>query len=226
MKSSEIRKKMEVYIKDISFLSVDGIIKKNKDKIKDLSEVLSVKLNSIDEVDEYLDYIIDYIDNTNNYFKREGKGKIPYSLLFTFASYEDKLSEFIFNRDIRKKKNEDPGLAGVTSKESSDNLKDFSIFFKNDDYDFIHTEDGKFFFFSIITRKVIVQLSNGKVVSFKKFKKICREKRIPQIRLATIYNKVKKIEDKSDTMKSFETYFKQMRVIIAGRKNKKRTSSR
>ena len=97
MKFSEVRKKMVVYIRDISFLSVDGIIKKNEDRIKELSKVLSVKLNFIDEVDEYLDYIIDYIDNTNKYFKRKGKGKIPYSLLFTFANYDDKFSEFVFN---------------------------------------------------------------------------------------------------------------------------------
>lgn len=226
MKSSEVRKKMVVYIRDISFLSVDGIIKKNEDKIKDLSKMLASKLNSLDEVDEYLDYIIDYIDNTNKYFKREGKGKIPYSLLFTFASYDEKFSEFIFNKDVDKKKKEDPGLAGTTSKEGPDDLKDFSISFKDNDYNFIYTEKGKFFFFSVITRRVVVQLSNGKVVSFKKFKKICREKRISQVRLAAIYNKVKKVDGKSDAMRSFEVYFKQMRSIIGRRRNTKRTSNR
>jgi len=226
MKPSEVRKKMVVYIRDISFLSVDGIIKKNEEKIKDLSEILSSKLSSIEEVDEYLDYIIDYIDNTNQYFKREGKGKIPYSLLFTFASYEDKLSEFIFNKDVSKIKKKDPGLAGVTSKESPDDLKDFSISFKGSDYDFIHTEKGIFFFFSITTRRIVVQLPNGNVVSFKKFKKKVKEKRIFQVRLAMLYNKVKKIDDKSDAMKSFIIYFKQMRIKIDRRKNQKRTSSR
>lgn len=226
MKSSEVRKRMVIYIRDISFLSVDGIIKKNENKIKDLSKVLSSKLNSLDEVDEYLDYIIDYIDNTNKYFKKEGKGKIPYSLLFTFASYEDKLSEFIFNKDVSKRKKEDPGLAGITSKEGPDNLNDFSISFKDNDYEFICTEKGKFFFFSTITRKVIVQLYSGNVVSFTKYKKMCRKKKVHQVRLATVYNKVKKVDDKSDTMRSFEIYFKQMRVKIDRGKNKKRSSNR
>ena len=226
MKSSEVRKKMVLYIRDISFLSVDGIIKKNEDKIKDLSKTLSSKLDSIDEVDEYLDYIIDYIDNTNKYFKKEGKGRIPYSLLFTFASYEDKLSEFIFDRNVGRKKREDPGLAGITSSDESNNLKDFSISFKDNDYDFIHTEGGEFFFFSNMTRKVVVQLSTGKVVFFSKFKKMDKKKRIPQVRLAAIYNKVKKVDDKNDAMISFMIYFKQMRMKIVRRKNKKRTSSR
>lgn len=227
MKSSEVRKRMVVYIRDISFLSVDGIIKKNEDKIKDLSEMLSSKLSSLDEVDEYLDYIIDYIDNTNKFFKKEGKGKIPYSLLFTFANYDDKFSEFIFNKDVHKKKKEDPGLAGVThDKSGSDNLQDFSISFKNNDYDFIYTEKGEFFFFSAITKKVVVQLPNGNVVSFKKFGKLCKEKGIPQVKLAAIYNKVKKIDGKSDTMQFFEIYFKQMRIKVDKRKDKKRSSSR
>ena len=226
MKPLEVRKKMVLYIRDISFLSVDGIIKKNEEKIEDLSKILSFKLNSIDEVDEYLDYIIDYIDNTNKYFKKEGKGKIPYSLLFTFASYESKLSEFIFDKSVERKKKEDPGLAGITSNGESDNLKDFSVSFRENNYDFIYTEKGQFFFFSVATRRIVVQLSNGKIVSFKRFKKICKEKSIPQVRLATIYNKVKKIDDKSDVMRSFIIYFEQMRIKIGRRKNKKRTSSR
>ncbi len=219
MKPPEVRKKLVLYIKDISFLSVDGIIKKNKEKIKDLSEMLCVKLDSLDEVDEYLDYIIDYIDNTNQYFKREGKGKIPYSSLFTFANYDDKFSEFLFNKSIEKKK--DPGIAGVISTEGPDNLKDFSISFENNDYDFICTEKGVFFFFSIVTRRIVVQLLNGKVVSFRNFKK-----KFPKVRLAALYNKVKKDEDKSDTMRSFEIYFKQMKAKVDRGRKKKRTSSR
>ena len=222
MKPSEVRKRLVLYIKDISFLSVDGIISKNKDKIKNLSETLSSKLDSIDEVDEYLDYIIDYIDNTNKFFKREGKGKIPYSLLFTFANYNDKFSEFLFNRSVeKKKKKEDPGLAGVTSTEGSDNLKDFSISFEDNDYDFICTEGGSFFFFSTVTRRIVVQLLSGKTVSFRNFKK-----KFPKVRLAAIYNKVKKTEDQSDIMKSFEIYFRQMRAKLDRGKHKKRTSRR
>lgn len=220
MKSSEVRKRMVVYIRDISFLSVDGIIKKNEEKIKDLSEMLCSKLDSLDEVDEYLDYIIDYIDNTNQYFKKEGKGKIPYSLLFTFANYEDKFSEFLFNKNVEKKK-KDPGIAGVTSTEGSDNLKDFSISFEDNDYDFICTERGAFFFFSTVTRRIVVQLLNGKVISFRNFKK-----KLPKVRLAALYNKVKKADDKNNAMKSFEIYFKQMRIKVDRRRSKKRTSSR
>ena len=221
MKPSEVRKKLVLYIKDISFLSVDGIISKNKDKIESLSETLSSKLSSIDEVDEYLDYIIDYIDNTNKYFKREGKGKLPYSLLFTFANYDDKLSEFIFNKAVYKRKKEDPGLAGVTSTEGSDDLKNFSISFEDNDYDFICTEGGAFFFFSTVTRRIVVQLLSGKTVSFRNFKK-----KFPKVRLAALYNKVKKTEDKSDTMKSFEIYFRQMRAKLDRGRHKKRTSRR
>ena len=77
-----------------------------------------------------------------------------------------------------------------------------------------------------MTRKIVVQLSNGNVVSFVKFKKRCKEKRIPQVRLAAIYNKVKKVDDKSDTMRSFMIYFEQMRIRIDRGRNKKRASSR
>lgn len=226
MKPSEVRKRMISYIRDISFLSVDGIIRKNEDKIKGLSKVLSSKLDSIDEIDEYLDYIIDYIDNTNKYFKRTGKGRIPYSLLFTFASYEDKLSEFIFNKNVEEMKRKDPGLAGVATSEGSDSLEDFSISFKGNDYDFIYTEGGRFFFFSPVTKRIVAQLFGGKILSLKQFKRLCKNKKIPRVTLTTMYNKVRKVDDKSDAMKSFEIYFRQMRAKVDRRKNKERTSRR
>lgn len=220
MNSLQVRKKIITYIKDISFMSADGIIKKNKKEIKSLSETLSSKMSKISEVDEYLDYIVDYIDNLNRFFKKEKrKGKVPYSSMLMFANKDERFSEFLFNREMEiKKKIEDPGLAGVNSTEESNNLKDFSISFKGNDYDFIHTEKGNFFFFSIVDRKVVIQLSNGKIVSFKGYKKICKEKEISGIKLKALYSKVKKVADKNDAMKSFEIYFKRMRTKIDRRK--------
>ena len=229
MKTFEIEKAIRGYINEVAPNSEIAlrILNKEKTRIEELSRKLSKIFNKSEEVDNYLDDIVEIIENLNKFFKKKGSGRVSFSNILKFANKDERISDFILDRAIAEKRNGKMGkeerIAGFDIKNDDDNLAGYSVPFKGKDYSFIFLSGSYMFLFSPVTRKVVVQVSGGLVESYLSYKKRCEDNEENPIGKLLIYKELRKIGNFSDIQKMFMIYIRQERAKIARRNNKKRT---
>jgi len=216
MKKLRVRSILKRYIGSLSFGELDSSFwKKKRNTLNGLSEKLAAKLKTEEDIEEYLETVIEHISSLNIYFKKEGRfGRIPYSAVLNFANKEETLSSFLLDKGIKNRiKKETNSLAGFDSSgkevDPLEDLKKLSFYHKGKDYEFIFLQNGKMFFYSPENRKIFVQYSGGKVRSFEEFKR--RNKKLGKSFITTgmLYRRIKKDIKKNDAMKSFLIYMRQ-----------------
>lgn len=217
MNRSEIRQALEGYISEVLPIVklIDHLFRKEKEKVVVLIKELEKFCSSKEDVYDYLDYVIEYIDNLNKFFKQQGRGVIPYTKIFLFAIKEERQSEFLMERKIKGKS---------TSEEAKENSEDISFFHGGNLYNLVYTAKGCLFFFSASERKMVVQLANGKICDYDSYKKICKKKKENPVGRIFIYNKIKDFKEKTEAQAAYSIYIRQERAKLARRRNKKKSS--
>ena len=182
-----------------------------KETLTELSRKLSKKFKTVNEVEEYLDHTIEYIEGLNNFFvTQKKKSRIPYSKLFQFANKDERLSEYFFDKGVQKKfSKRDRGLeiAGHTMTEEEEEI---SIIFEDEVYSQIFASNTKGFFFSSIVNSLIVRNSKGKIVSYKEYKKSAIKKSIYYTTIQKIH-KALLIGNRTETMESFIIHIRNLK---------------
>jgi len=184
-----------------------------KSVLDELGNKLSKLFSKEREVDDYLNYILAYIDDLNKYFAKEKKGRVPYSQLFNFANKDERISEFLFDRGAEKKlsKSSSGRMAGF---DSEDEEEDDDIIFGNEVYSYIYSFEGKKFFFSPVINEVAVKPPKGKTISYLLYKRNGRKYRGTYLKLSSIH---RALRNKQNT-ESIKAFVKYMNSVFARNK--------
>jgi len=223
LKKKKIKNTIRKYIKDLSKGgSGDAIVEKHKQKFFLLAKSILQRFSSYKDVEEYLEHVLSHIDGLNEYFKAQGsRSKIPYSKLIVFAVKDELLDEFLLQKGIEsRKKDTVPMLAGLeeSGDAEADNLSSLCISSGGNDYYCIYEHIGFFFFFSAVTRKILVQIPGGKTLSFKKYQNRCKKRGELFATRVKLFKRIRKSKNKSDSMIAFQIYIRQEKAKIARRK--------
>lgn len=196
------------------------IIHNNLVPLRELSLKLTKKLDSEKQIDEYLNFVISEIDNLNKYFKKRKAGRIPYSKLLVMANNEKRIGEFILDNTVSKEASKIAGYKEEIVPEIE--TLDISVYYKLEEYFYIYSNHGLMFFFSPITREIVVQCPNGKILPYKAYKTLATEgKELGYVPKMEIYRNVKKYDPKNNAMIAFEIAIRQARERIERRKLQK-----
>jgi hypothetical protein len=186
---------------DISRGPVAPLLKKWSKVLNELGDKLAKYFDTEKEIDDYLNYMLEEIDRLNAYWKTQGGHRLPYTSVFSFANKEERLSEYLLDKGISKKrdgKKDDEGnvLAGTDSEDDETG----SVIFKDDVYTEFYRTKVRAFYFSSVTSEVVVQnLSTEKVISFHKY--VMRVKNA--FTLTNLHQKCLKKKDLSAIAKAF-----------------------
>jgi hypothetical protein len=219
MKPQKVRKILYKFIVEIASDPTKDLKVIWKDTLKELSEKLSKKFNTEQEVKNYLDYVLEYMDGLNKFFAKKGSGYVPYSKLFQFANKDERLSEYLFDLGVHKKfskKNSGIEIAGHVAEEEEDD--EINIIFENEIYSQIYASSSKGFFFSSAINSFLVRNSNGKMRSYKQYKKRAVKKGIYYTKLNEIY-KALSGGIRTEAMDSFLIYIRDLRNERKTKKN-------
>jgi len=196
------------------------------DIFNELGDKLSQVLYKESEVDEYLNNILEYIDGLNKFFaKQKGKSRIPYSKLMTFANKDERISEFLLDEGLKKKlsKNSEIELAGFDDKAEE---KSSDIIYDNEIYGHIYSIKNRGVFFSPAVNKVIIQYSNGKIISYSLYRKKARKGNKKYLKLSKVYKELLCEENCGGTVEAFKGYRKHLFLKNKAKKNGKRKSKK
>ena len=188
-----------------------------KKVIDETTEVLDGKFKTPEEVDQYLGFILEYIDGLNRFFAKKKMGRIPYSKLLHHAKKPEKITDFMFDMGAKKKLskesddvdvNPDITLAGFRFRDG-DNTKELSIVvFKENVYHYIYSNKVNMFYF--LDGEVIVRDSLGKIRTYKAYKARAIRKNKMYTKLLTIYKSIEVITKKTDSMGDFLAHYEDM----------------
>ena len=203
MTPRKAKKYLKTYMQIIVPASSDKLFEQLKDIISELSKKLAVEFNDEKEIEDYLDYVFEYIDGLNQFFVKKGKGRVPYSKLFSFANKDIKIQEFKFDKNVQKKRVESNNVdvAGYNYEEEEE--EEINVIYKNDIYGQIFSLNKKDFFFSIVTKRLIVRNRIGKILPYKKYKKLAIKNGIVYVSPIQIYNAILSGDNRTSTMESF-----------------------
>jgi hypothetical protein len=202
---------------------INNIFKVQRKLINELSDKLSDNFDCEKSLNDYLDFIYEYIEGLNEYFKKEKKGRVSYSKILVFANKDEKISEFLMDRALSTKKHKNnKSIAGFDNANDSENedLSGFSVPFKNKICYFIFEKEGFIFCYNMEIEKLVVYFPDGSIYSYKKYKKYCLNNNKKYIGRIYIYNQLRNRKDLTDIQKSYNIYIRQERARIARRKIK------
>ncbi len=198
------------YLKSYMMLLVSGNMNKfwesNSLIIEELSIKLSKRFKKEKEIEEYLDYILVYIDNLNQFFSKSNSGRIPYSKMFSFANKEERLQEFLLDRSISHKiKNKSSRIAGH---EISSSENEINIIYKDEIYGQIYSSSVNDFFFSVAIKKLVVRnKKSGNIVSYLTYVGTMKKKKFVFFSEEKIYKALKFGDNRTNTMQSFIDFY-------------------
>jgi len=233
MKKKDVRNIFKEYISDLSGSSESSLIVDRNKKIIDELCIKALKnFKDKNQIEEYLDFVVEYIKGLNKFFVKKKRSKISYTKLFNFANKDERISEFIVNKKISSKKEEkenEKDIAGFSSiQDDNEEILDMSsLSIKSGGfiYKFIWIENGIMFFFSVERREILVQFIDGKIMSYVSYKKKFKKNKFTSNKFVgrvALFRKVSEFEKKTDTMQAFLIYIRQERAKVARRKFKKR----
>lgn len=195
------------FMADISSVPADDLKIKWKEVLSELGVKLSKVLSKETEIEEYLNSILLCIDDLNQYFIKQGKNRIPYSKLFAFANKDERISEFLVDKGLRKKISKTLGikLAGFDDEIEKETL---NVIYKDEIYEHIYSVGNRKFFFSPIVNRVVVQSPKGKIISYFLYKRKFKKRTGAHLSLSRIYRDLLYEGNKSETIKAFQKYMK------------------
>jgi len=216
MTPGKVKRLLFEFMADIYFGPANNLKNKWDGILDELGGKLSKVLSKESEVDEYLNNTLVYIDDLNKYFAKQGRGKVPYSKLFVFANKDERISEFLVDKGLKKKLLKASGieLAGFDSEVGEDSP---DIIYEDEVYGSIYSLKNRGIFFSPAVNKLVVQYPDGKVLSYSLYRKKAKKKNRKYIKLSRIY-KVLLDKDKNSTMEAFQG---RMRYLFAKNRKKK-----
>jgi len=208
MKENEVVEDCLGFMKDISPFFSRDLERKWREAFVPLGNKICNLVKTEEDVSEYLNSVLFYIDDLNKFFaKKKGGGRIPYSRLPQFAIKEERISDFFLDKEVRKKlSRKKAGMAGFENSLGNERYQDLSVIFENEVYSLIYSSNVNRFFFSPVVNKVVVQGSNGKIVSYSRYRKERKKKRKKHIRLSYIYKIISREEKVSDVIEYFKVY--------------------
>jgi len=179
MKENEVVEDCLGFMKDISPFFSRDLERKWREAFVPLGNKICNLVKTEEDVSEYLNSVLFYIDDLNKFFaKKKGGGRIPYSRLPQFAIKEERISDFFLDKEVRKKlSRKKAGMAGFENSLGNERYQDLSVIFENEVYSLIYSSNVNRFFFSPVVNKVVVQGSNGKIVSYSRYRKERKKKR-------------------------------------------------
>jgi len=192
MKSGRVRSILIKFIKDIYPGDVNKFIEQKKDIIKELTKKLLKNFKTEEEILEYLEYVLNDIDSLNEFFRKKRKRPIKYSSVSSFANKDDRIANFVFDKNLKTGKMKDK-LAGKEMV-NGNNHKSNDVIYKNEVYTEIFCKKNKFFF-SPVTNKIVVLINNGKIIQYSKYVKILKGKDRKYIGLNFLYEMAKLNKD-------------------------------
>lgn len=218
MKKSEVIDSISRFVKEFSgldFLSDKaGILDEVAGKIYKL-------VNTEKDVRDYLDFVMNAIDDLNGLFAKEGKRPIPYSRILNFAKNDTRIANFTFSKGMKKKRDgEVPvGMAGINSPEEQVDNSDIS--YDGVPYEELVVIGNLRFFFSPFSRKVIVH--NGKkMMSYADYYKPLKKKNKKYIKKGDLIKEIKNQDISSDVAISYDIYIRQVRAKIKRKHGRER----
>jgi len=184
------------------------------DLLNDLGDKLAKVIIKDEDIEVYLNSVLEYIDGLNKFFaKQKNRSRIPYSKLLSFANKDERISEFILEKGLKKKISstiksfqEEVDMAGFTYKNEDEEA---SIIFDNEVYTKIYETMEKGFFFSPITNALIVRISDNKTVTYSKYRELAKKNKIKYLRKREIYNRLRDVSD-SDIIISYRRYYENL----------------
>jgi len=208
MKSEKARQVILRFMTEISYDSINAFEEKYGEIITELSEKISKLFSGYPMITEYLDFVLREIDDLNSFFKSNGSGKkIPYYNLISFANKDDRISKFLFEKGAEKKlskeRSRDVDVAGYEF--DDENEDSIVLIHDNDVYGCVYVTSKRSFLFSSANNKLIVQNSKGKIISYKKYLSLLKNKR--HITLKKIYNEIIKNKSNTFSMKAFKEFY-------------------
>lgn len=219
MKPKKVRKTLYKFMVEIAPGPTKDLEVIWKDTLDELSKKLSKKFKTEQEVENYLDYVLEYIGGLNEFFAKKNSGYVPYSKLFQFANKDERLSEYLFDRGVRKKflkKNSGMDIAGYAIEEEEDN--EINIIFEDEIYSQIYASGSNGFFFSSAINSFLVRGFNGEMQSYKQYKQKAIRKGKYYTKLSKIY-KALSSGTRTEAMDSFLVYIKDRRDERKAKKN-------
>jgi len=233
MKKKDIRNVFRGYLSDLSGSGkIEFIIDRDKKVINELCIKVLKNFENKEQIEEYLDFVVEYIKGLNKFFVKKKRSRISYTRLFNFANKDERISEFFINKSIRNKKEIEENkkdIAGFSSTQDDNEeileMSSLSIKFEGEIYKFIWIENGIMFFFSPVKREIVVQFLGGKIITFNSYKKNFKiDNSISHkfVGRMVLFKKISRFDKKTDTMHAFLIYIRQERAKIARRKFQKR----
>ena len=204
MTASEVRKILLQFMAEISHTPIKNLADKLSAVLDELSEKLSKVFKDKKEIEDYLDHIIEYIDDLNRFFKKQRRGSVPYSRLFNFANKEDRIEEFLFDKGIKRLRSADSDV-DMAGYDGVEGYSPINVLYCNEMYGWIYSSSKRKFFYSPAVNRIAVQNKKGEVISYVKYRKSLKGKKYIKIR--DILKKVKAIKNKSEDMKAFCAYW-------------------
>lgn len=208
LSTNEMKEFFYEFLAEISVGAPDSIFEKQEKKINSLSKKLAKSLKTKEEVCAYLDYVLSEISGLNKFFRKIHKNSIPFSKVFVFAEKDARLTSFLMERKYEQKKN-GSGIAGFFSpNETALPDESFSVVYNKIKYSFLFTKESLLFFFSAKKQRVIVQLSNGKLLSFGAYQKDAKANGETPVTSKKLYNQICKRKEKTKIQIDFCEYMK------------------
>jgi len=222
MTPERVKQLLFEFMSDISFGPADNLKKQWYGILDELGGKLADVLSKESEVDEYLNNTLVYIDELNKYFAKQKRGRVPYSKLFVFANKDERISEFLVDKGMKKKlsKNSEMELAGFDGETEEDSP---DIIYENEVYGSIYSTKNRNIFFSPAVNKLVVQYPDGKVLSYSLYVRKAKKKNKKYIKLSKIYKALFSINQDetaywNSTMEAFQG---RMRYLFAKNRKKK-----
>jgi len=198
------------FMGDVCHGSVEVLEVTYAEVLNELGDKLSGAKLDEEDVNRYLNQTLEYIANLNKYFKKQGGYLMPYAKVFHFANKDERLSEFLFDVNVKKKKMKPSGeeleIAGFSDEAQKESDAIESVVFKDEMYTLIHRTKISGFYFSPVTRKVIVKTSKKKLVVYSLYASMCKKKGNRYIYPMDLYRACKKKTD-CDVCKMFCEFF-------------------
>ena len=189
------------------------------DFLNELGGKLSKVLSKEQEIDEYLNSILEYIDGLNQFFaKQPEKSRIPYSKLLTFANKDERISGFLLDKGLKKKLSTSSGI-DVAGYDSEDEEEAEDIIYDNEVYEYLYSLNNRKFFFSPVINKVAVQYPSKKIISYSLYRRKARKKGKKYIKLVTLHRALSH-EKQTEIQKAFQKHI--VSVFSAAKKARKR----
>lgn len=234
MKKKDIRKILRNYLSDLSGNEKsEFIFIRDKKIVDELCIKIINKFENEEQIEEYLDFVVNSIKGLNEFFAKKKRAKISYTRLFSFANKDDRISEFFVNKEISSRKEEkenEKDIAGFSLEQSNEEeileMSSLKVGVNNFVYRFLWTEHGVMVFFSPEKREIVVQLLSGKIMTFSSYKKNFKKDNSISYKFIGkmyLFRKISEFSKKTDVMHAFLIYIRQERAKIARRKFKKRS---